>query len=68
MWLAFAAALVLQVGVTHLAILQNLFDTTSITGIQWVVCVAVATSIVAVEETRKLFVRRSMAAEEGDPQ
>ena len=28
--------------------------------------VAVASSIVAVEEIRKLFVRRSMAAEEGD--
>ena len=35
MWLALMAVLVLQVGVTHLAILQNLFDTTSITAIQW---------------------------------
>lgn len=64
MWLALTAVLALQVGVTHLAIVQNLFGTTSISGAQWIVCVAVA---ISVEEIRKLFVRPSMAAEKGVP-
>jgi Ca2+-transporting ATPase len=59
MWIALGAVLVLQVGVTHVGFLQDLFDTTSISGVQWLVCIAVASSIIVVEEIRKAFVRRA---------
>jgi Ca2+-transporting ATPase len=65
MWLALGAVLLLQVGVTHVEFLQDLFDTTSISGTQWLVCIAVASSVIVVEETRKFIVRRMIAAEEG---
>jgi Ca2+-transporting ATPase len=61
MWLALGAVLVLQVGVTHVGFLQDLFDTTSISAAQWLVCIAVAASIIVVEEIRKLVVRRGLA-------
>jgi Ca2+-transporting ATPase len=41
--------------------MQDLFDTTSISATQWLVCVAVASSVIVVEEIRKLIVRRSLA-------
>lgn len=62
MWLALGAVLLLQVGVTHVGFLQDLFDTTSISGPQWLICIAVASSIIVVEEIRKAVVRRSLKA------
>jgi Ca2+-transporting ATPase len=62
MWLALGAVLLLQVGVTHVGFLQDLFDTTSISGPQWLICVAVASSIIVVEEIRKAVVRRRASA------
>ena len=53
LWLALAAVLTLQVGVTHWGPMQRLFDTTSITLNEWLVCVAVASSVLWLEETRK---------------
>jgi P-type Ca2+ transporter type 2C len=66
MWLALGAVLALQVGVTHVGFLQDLFDTTSISGTQWLVCIAVAASVIVVEEVRKFIVRRVIANHQGD--
>ncbi len=53
LWLSLSAVIALQVGVTHLGPVQRLFDTTSISLSQWLVCIAVASSVLVVEETRK---------------
>ena len=58
LWTSLAAVAALQVGVTHLGPLQRLFDTTSITAGQWAICAAVASSILVLEEARKLIMRR----------
>ncbi len=58
LWIALAGVLALQVGVTHIGFLQDLFDTTSISFGQWLVCALVASSILVVEEIRKIVVRR----------
>ncbi|MGA1509249.1 MAG: cation transporting ATPase C-terminal domain-containing protein [Ilumatobacteraceae bacterium] len=51
--------IVLQVGVTHVGFMQRLFDTTSISSTQWLVSIAVASSVLWFEELRKAFVRRT---------
>jgi Ca2+-transporting ATPase len=58
LWLALAAVMLLQVAVTHVGPMQRLFDTTSISLGQWVVCAAVASSILWLEELRKFLMRR----------
>ncbi len=58
LWLSLAAVTVLQVGVTHVGFMQSLFDTTSISFGQWLVCIAVASSVLWLEEIRKFVVRR----------
>jgi P-type Ca2+ transporter type 2C len=58
LWLALTAVVLLQVGVTHLGPLQRLFDTRSISATQWLICAAVASSVLWMEEIRKAFVRR----------
>ena len=58
LWIALAAVIVLQVGVTHVGFMQDLFDTTSISGVQWLVSLAVASSVLWLEELRKIAVRR----------
>ncbi|MFZ4720694.1 MAG: cation-translocating P-type ATPase, partial [Ilumatobacteraceae bacterium] len=59
LWVALAAVVLLQVAVTHVGFLQRLFDTTSISATQWLVCAAVASSVLWIEEIRKLVVRTS---------
>jgi P-type Ca2+ transporter type 2C len=59
LWVALAAVVLLQVGVTHVGFMQSLFDTTSISLGQWLVCIVVASSILLIEEVRKVFVRRA---------
>jgi P-type Ca2+ transporter type 2C len=54
LWLALAGVALLQVTAVELAPLRTLFDTTAISGAQWLVCVAVASSVLWVEELRKL--------------
>ena len=61
LWAALGAVVALQVAVTHVGPMQRLFDTTSISLGQWLVCGAVASSIVFVEELRKLGQRRVAA-------
>ena len=58
LWLALAAVLGLQVAVTHVGVMQRLFDTTSISALQWLVCVGVASSVLVVEEVRKAVGRQ----------
>jgi P-type Ca2+ transporter type 2C len=58
LWLSLAVVVVLQIAVVHAAWFQSLFDTTSITATQWAVCVAVASSVLWIEELRKLAVGR----------
>ena len=58
LWWALGLVIALQVAVTHVGALQRLFDLTSISLTQWFVCAAVASSIVVVEELRKMLVRR----------
>jgi Ca2+-transporting ATPase len=61
LWWSLAVVLLLQVAVTHVGFMQSLFNTTSITPGQWMVCVAVASSVLWVEEIRKVIVRRFMS-------
>ena len=57
LWGALAIVAVLQVGVTHFGPMQRLFDTTSISGVQWLVCIGVASSVLVIEELRKVIRR-----------
>ena len=54
LWISFAAVLILQVLVVQLPLLQSVFDTTALSATQWLICVAVASSILAIEEAIKL--------------
>jgi Ca2+-transporting ATPase len=58
LWTALGAVIALQIGVTHWGPMQRLFDTTSISLMQWGLCVVVASSIIFLEELRKIFIRR----------
>jgi Ca2+-transporting ATPase len=58
LWLSLGAVIVLQVLVTHVHVLQELFDTTDLSIGQWMIAVAVASSVLWLEELRKLVARR----------
>jgi Ca2+-transporting ATPase len=45
--------------ITGLRFMQGIFDTTSLTGGQWLICIGVALAILAVDEVIKFFVRMS---------
>lgn len=61
LWVSLGAVLGLQILVTHVHFAQRLFDTVDLSLGQWLACVAVASSVVWVEEIRKVFARRSRA-------
>jgi Ca2+-transporting ATPase len=61
LWWSLAVVLLLQIAVTHVSFMQSLFNTQSISFNQWMVCVAVASSVLWVEEIRKVIVRRFMS-------
>ena len=61
LWGSLAAVVLLQLAVTHVGFMQRLFDTTSIGLGQWFACIAVASTVLWVEETRKFLVRRRSA-------
>jgi Ca2+-transporting ATPase len=67
LWLSLAAVVSLQVCVVHVDWFQDLFDTTSINATEWMVCIAVASSVLWVEEIRKLLVSRFTAARQREP-
>lgn len=56
-WVALAAVVVLQVAVVHAPILQGVFDTTALTGAQWLVAVTIGSTVLWAEELRKLIGR-----------
>lgn len=58
LWAALAGVLVLQVLAVHVNPVQDLFGTADLTVADWVLVTAVASSILWVEELRKLVVRR----------
>ncbi len=58
LWSSLAVVIALQVAVTHVGPLQRLFDTTTIGAADWAVCAVVATSLLWVEELRKLVDRK----------
>jgi Ca2+-transporting ATPase len=39
--------------------MQSLFDTTSISGSQWLICIAVASTELWFEEIRKVIIRKT---------
>jgi len=68
LWVSLAAVIVLQVGVTHVGFMQSLFDTTSISLGNWLVCALVASSVLWIEEARKLVIRhRSLVPASSGP-
>ena len=57
LWISLAIVATLQYVVTHIGFAKDLFDTADLTPGQWLVCGAVASSILWVEEIRKLTLR-----------
>ena len=59
LWLRGAIGLsaVLQVAVVHMPVLNTAFGTTPLTGQQWLVCIAMASTVLWAVELRKLAVR-----------
>ena len=62
LWGAVLLAAVLQVAVVHVPFLQHAFGTAPMTAAQWAVCVALASSVLWLEEARKVVLRRRDAA------
>jgi Ca2+-transporting ATPase len=57
LWASLGAVVLLQVLATHWGTAQTLFDTTDISLTQWLACIAVASSVLWVEEIHKQIVR-----------
>jgi Ca2+-transporting ATPase len=57
LWASLGAVVLLQVLATHWSTAQTLFDTTDISLTQWLACIAVASSVLWVEEIHKQIVR-----------
>ena len=57
LWGAIALSTALQVAVVHLPVLNHAFTTAPLTGHQWLVCVAMASTVLWVSELRKLVLR-----------
>ncbi|MCY7363928.1 MAG: cation transporting ATPase C-terminal domain-containing protein, partial [Frankiaceae bacterium] len=68
LWTALGAVLAMQVAVVHVPWLQGLFDTTALSLAQWLLAVAVASSVLWVEEARKAFTRHRACRNTGEPQ
>ncbi len=57
LWAAIGFSLLLQIGVVHLPVLQAAFGTVSLTAADWLICAAVASSVLWVREADKFFAR-----------
>jgi len=57
LWLSLLAVLVLQVVVVEWSVAQPVFDTIGLDLVDWGLAVAVASSVLALEEMRKLTLR-----------
>ncbi|ULE32268.1 calcium-translocating P-type ATPase, PMCA-type [Mycobacterium sp. IDR2000157661] len=56
-WVALGAVIVLQIMVVNLGVLQDFFDTTSLTSAQWGLAILVGSSVLWVEEIVKAILR-----------
>jgi len=65
LWAAIATSLVLQVAVVHLAFLNRAFDTTPLSAADWLICAALASTVLWAEELRKLAGRLRRARARG---
>ncbi len=62
LWAAVFASAALQVAVVYTPFLQRAFSTESLTGSDWLRCVAVASSVLWLREVEKLLRRRRRMA------
>jgi calcium-translocating P-type ATPase len=58
LWLAIALSLALQVAVVQLPFLREAFSTTSLSPTEWLICGALASTVLWADEIRKLLLRR----------
>jgi Ca2+-transporting ATPase len=63
LWLIVGVVAVLQVAAVHVGFLQTLFDTTDLTATQWLTALLVSSSIVWLEELRKLIAKVVLPAD-----
>jgi len=57
LWAAVGLSLMLQIAVVHLPVLNDAFGTEPLTADQWLVCLGLASSVLLVDEIRKLILR-----------
>lgn len=62
LWAALAGVVLLQVAVVHAPWLQTVFDTTALSAGDWLLAVAVAASVLVLDELRKLVLRAARPA------
>ena len=58
LWTAIAGSVAMQVVVVHVPFLQNAFGTTSLNVSDWILCIAVASSVLWLREGSKAVIRR----------
>jgi P-type Ca2+ transporter type 2C len=58
LWLAVALSIVLQVAVIYVPVLQDAFSTVPLTAGDWLVCLGVGSSVLWINEIKKLVARR----------
>lgn len=58
LWAAIGLSALLQVAVVQLPVLNTAFTTTPLSLSQWLVCIAVASTVLWVSEIRKFILRR----------
>jgi Ca2+-transporting ATPase len=63
LWGAVLLSFLLQVAVIYLPLLQRVFSTTALSWRDWVLCAAIASSVLWVRELSKLIARRAHARE-----
>ncbi|NLU83503.1 cation-transporting P-type ATPase [Rhodococcus sp. HNM0569] len=56
-WIALTGVVLLQIAVVNVGFFESLFDTTALSGNEWLFAVAVASSVLWVEEIRKAIMR-----------
>jgi Ca2+-transporting ATPase len=61
LWIALASVAVLQVAIVHVAWLRSFFDAAYLTGWKIVICLVVGSTVLWLEEIRKVIVRRTIA-------
>jgi magnesium-transporting ATPase (P-type) len=57
LWAAIAVSVLLQVAVVQLPLLNRAFETTPLSTADWLICVALASTILWLDELRKLVLR-----------